>query len=109
VLPPEGSITAAVRPAPGAVVAAFQHVPAASLRDLDGTLECDVLVAGATTTPARPCSSRRRDRRPAARRGRPSTARHRDVRRGELTVNLRHKGESRLRLEGSASAGDDPS
>lgn len=48
VLPPEGSIAAAVQAAaPGArVIAAFQHIPAAALRDLDGELEGDVLVAG---------------------------------------------------------------
>jgi len=48
VMPPEGSIAAAIqRVAPGAkVVAALQHVPAAALADLDGDLATDVLVAG---------------------------------------------------------------
>ena len=48
VLPPEGSLAAAVKAAaPGAyVVAAFHLVPAAALEDLDHPLGSDVLVAG---------------------------------------------------------------
>ena len=48
IVPEEGSIAEAIQAAaPGArVVAALQHVPAASLGDLDGPLESDVLVAG---------------------------------------------------------------
>jgi NADPH-dependent F420 reductase len=47
VLPPEGSISAAVQKvAPDAqVVAALQHIPAADLEDLDHPLSCDVMVA----------------------------------------------------------------
>lgn len=46
VLPPEGSVTAAVQAAaPSArVVAAFQHVPAAALAALDRPLQSDVVV-----------------------------------------------------------------
>jgi NADPH-dependent F420 reductase len=48
VVPPEGSLAAAVQAAaPRAqVVAALQHVPAAGLADLDHPLASDVLVAG---------------------------------------------------------------
>lgn len=45
-IPPRGSVAADVAAAiPGArVVAAFHHVPARELGDLDGTVDCDVLV-----------------------------------------------------------------
>lgn len=46
VMPPEGSVTAAVaRAVPGSrVVGAFHHVPADALGDLDRAVDCDVLV-----------------------------------------------------------------
>jgi NADPH-dependent F420 reductase len=45
-LPPRGSVAADIAAAaPGALVAAaFQHVPAAELGDLDSEVDCDVLV-----------------------------------------------------------------
>lgn len=47
-IPPRGSVAGDVAAAaPGAkVVAAFHHVPARELGDLDGDVECDVLVCG---------------------------------------------------------------
>ncbi len=105
VLPPEGSITAAVQAAaPGArVVAAFQHVPAASLRDLDGTLECDVLVAG-DDDEARTTVLALVDEIDGLRGldagGLVNAQGIETFAAAMLTVNLRHKGEARLRLVG---------
>jgi NADPH-dependent F420 reductase len=105
VLPAEGSITAAVQAAaPGArVVAAFQHVPAASLRDLDGTLECDVLVAG-DDDEARDTVLALVDEIDGLRGldagGLVNAQGIETFAAAMLTVNLRHKGEARLRLVG---------
>ena len=105
VLPDEGSIAAAVEAAaPGArVVAAFQHVPAAALRDLDDPLGGDVLVVG-DDDDARLLVLELVD----------SIGNLRGLDAGGLvnaqgietfaaallTVNLRHKGEGTLRLDG---------
>jgi 8-hydroxy-5-deazaflavin:NADPH oxidoreductase len=48
-LPPEGSAVAAIQALLGPavrVVSAFQNVPAHRLKDLDGAVDCDVLVCG---------------------------------------------------------------
>ena len=83
VVSPAGSIAAAVQAvAPDArVVAAFHHVPAAALADLDHHLTSDVLVVGdETARDDRPRPDRRHPR-PARARRRPARqrARHRDV------------------------------
>jgi NADPH-dependent F420 reductase len=105
VLPPEGSITAAVQAAaPGArVVAAFQHVPAAALRDLDGLLESDVLVAG-DDDDARVTVLELIDTIDGLRGldagGLVNAQGIETFAAALLTVNLRHKGEATLRLVG---------
>jgi 8-hydroxy-5-deazaflavin:NADPH oxidoreductase len=105
IVPEEGSITAAVQAAaPGAhVVAAFQHVPAASLADLDHPLASDVMVA-ADDDDARTRvldlvdgidGLRALDAGPLA-----NALGIETFAAALLTVNLRHKGEGTLRLEG---------
>ena len=103
VTPPEGSLAAAVQAAaPGArVVAAFQHVPAAALRDLDGDLDSDVLVA-ADDDDARTIVLDLIDDIPGLRgldAGSLANAQGIEAFAAALlTVNLRHKGEATLRL-----------
>ncbi|HEX5587202.1 MAG TPA: NADPH-dependent F420 reductase [Acidimicrobiia bacterium] len=105
VLPSEGSVTAAVAAAaPGAkVVAALQHVPAASLTDLDADASCDVLVAG-DDDDARATVIELVDQVPGLR-GLDAGGLHNAVgiesfAAAMLTVNLRHKGETTLHLGG---------
>ncbi|MET0626888.1 MAG: NADPH-dependent F420 reductase [Acidimicrobiia bacterium] len=105
VLPPEGSVTAAVAAAaPGAkVVAALQHVPAASLMALDQDASCDVLVAG-DDDDARSTVIALVDQ-VAGLRGLDAGGLHNAVgiesfAAAMLTVNLRHKGETTLHLGG---------
>ncbi len=105
-LPDEGSIAAAVQAAaPGArVVAALQHVPAASLRDLDGDLDSDVLVAGDDDEARRVVADlidsvpglRALDAGPLA-----NAMGIEAFAAALLTVNLRHKGEATLRVAGA--------
>ena len=105
VIPEEGSLAAAVQAAaPGArVVAAFQHVPAAALADLDQPLIGDVLVAG-DDDDARTLvldlvdeldGLRALDAGPLA-----NALGIEAFAAALLTVNLRHKGEGTLRLDG---------
>jgi NADPH-dependent F420 reductase len=106
VLPEEGSIAAAVQAAaPGArVVAALQHVPAAALRNLDGELESDVLVAGDDDEARLLVAGliegipglRALDAGPLA-----NAIGIEAFAAALLTVNLRHKGEATLRLLGT--------
>ena len=105
VMPPEGSVTAAVAAAaPGAkVVAALQHVPAASLSDLDQDASCDVLVAG-DDDDARATVIDLIDQVPSLH-GLDAGGLHNAVgiesfAAAMLTVNLRHKGETTLHLGG---------
>ena len=105
VLPPEGSVAQAVAAAvPGArVVAALQHVPAASLGDLDGEPSCDVLVVG-DDDEARAIVMGLIDEVPGLR-GLDGGSLHNAVgietfAAAMLTVNLRHKGETSLHLGG---------
>jgi hypothetical protein len=106
VLPDEGSIAAAVQAvAPGArVVAAFQHVPAAALRDLDADLDSDVLVAG-DDDEARGVVAELIDAMSGLRAldaGALANAVGIEAFAAALlTVNLRHKGEATLRLVGT--------
>jgi NADPH-dependent F420 reductase len=106
VLPPEGSIAAAVQAAaPGArVVAAFQHVPAAALGNLDADLDSDVLVAG-DDDDARAVVEGLIDEIPGLRAldaGSLANALGIEAFAAALlTVNLRHKGEATLRLAGT--------
>ena len=106
VLPAEGSIAAAIQAvAPGArVVAAFQHVPAAALRNLDAELESDVLVAG-DDDDARAVVSGLIDAIPGLRAldtGSLANALGIEAFAAALlTVNMRHKGEATLRLAGA--------
>jgi NADPH-dependent F420 reductase len=105
VVPDEGSVAAAVQAvAPDAlVVAAFQHVPAASLADLDRPLASDVLVAGDDETARTQVLDlvdgidglRALDAGPLA-----NALGIEAFAAALLTVNLRHKGEGTLRLEG---------
>jgi NADPH-dependent F420 reductase len=105
VLPPEGSLAAAVQvAAPGArVVAAFHHVPAAALRDLDGPLDSDVVVAGDDDA-ARATVLGLVDEIPGLRgldTGSLANAQGIEAFAANLlTLNLRHKGEATLRLAG---------
>jgi 8-hydroxy-5-deazaflavin:NADPH oxidoreductase len=105
VVPDEGSITAAVQAAiPTArVVAAFQHIPAAALLDLDAPLEGDVMVAG-DDEDAREVvldlvdalgDLRALDAGPLA-----NALGIEAFAAALLTVNLRHQGEGSLRVEG---------
>jgi NADPH-dependent F420 reductase len=105
VLPPEGSIAAAVAAAaPGArVCAALQHVPAASLGDLEHDASCDVLVAG-DDDDARALVIGLVDDVPGLR-GLDAGSLHNALgietfAAAMLTVNLRHKGETSLHLGG---------
>jgi NADPH-dependent F420 reductase len=105
VVPDEGSLAAAVQAAaPDAhVVAAFQHVPAASLADLDHPLASDVLVAGDDESARAQVLDlidgidglRALDAGPLA-----NALGIETFAAALLTVNLRHKGEGTLRLEG---------
>jgi NADPH-dependent F420 reductase len=105
VIPAEGSLAAAVQAAaPEAkVVAAFQHIPAAALADLDQPLTGDVLVAG-DDDDARAVvldlvdeldGLRALDAGPLA-----NALGIEAFAAALLTVNLRHKGEGTLRLDG---------
>ena len=105
-LPEEGSIAAAVQAAaPRArVVAALQHVPAAALRDLDGELDSDVLVAGDDDAARQMVADlidaikglRALDAGSLA-----NAVGLEAFAAALLTVNLRHKGEATLRLVGT--------
>jgi len=105
ILPPEGSVAAAVAAAaPGArVVAALQHVPAASLNDLDRDASCDVLVAG-DDDDARAVVLDLVDAVPGLHAldagGLANATGIEAFAAAMLTVNLRHKGESTLHLGG---------
>jgi hypothetical protein len=105
VLPPEGSLAAAVQAAaPEAkVVAAFHLVPAAALGALDHTLGSDVLVVGDDDA-ARTTILELVDGIPELRgldAGSLANAVGLEAFAAALlTVNLRHKGEATLRLEG---------
>jgi hypothetical protein len=105
VMPPEGSVAAAVAAAaPGArVVAALQHVPAASLGDLGGEPSCDVLVAG-DDDEARAVVMSLIDEVPGLRGldagSLPNAVGIESFAAAMLTVNLRHKGETSLHLGG---------
>jgi NADPH-dependent F420 reductase len=102
----EGSISEAIQAAvPGArVVAAFQHVPARALGDLDTALASDVLVAG-DDDEARTIVLDLVDGIPGLRgfdAGSLHNARGIEaVAAPLLTVNLRHRGESTLRIDGA--------
>jgi NADPH-dependent F420 reductase len=102
----EGSIAEAIQAAvPGArVVAAFQHVPAKALGDLDTELATDVLVAG-DDDEARDLVLDLVDGIPGLRgfdAGSLHNARGIEaVAAPLLTVNLRHKGEATLRIDGA--------
>ena len=106
VMPEEGSISEAIQAAvPGAhVVAALQHVPARALGDLDTELSSDVLVAG-NADAARLLVLDLIDSIPGLRgfdAGSLHNARGIEaVAAPLLTVNLRHKGESTLRITGA--------
>lgn len=105
VVPEEGSLTAAVQAAvPDArVVAAFQHIPAAALGDLDHELTGDVLVAGddeearvvALDLVDQLGGLRGLDAGPLA-----NALGIEAFAAALLTVNLRHKGEGTLRIDG---------
>ncbi len=101
---PAGSLAAEVQEvAPGAlVVAAFHLIPAAALADLDETLGSDVLVVGEDA--ARAVVLELVDGIPALRgldAGSLANAQGLEAFSSALlTVNLRHKGEATLRLEG---------
>jgi 8-hydroxy-5-deazaflavin:NADPH oxidoreductase len=104
VLSPAGSIAAAVQlAAPDArVVAAFHLVPAAALADLDHNLTSDVLVVGEETARNTVLDLvdgipdlRALDAGPLA-----NALGIETFSAALLTVNLRHKGEGTLRLEG---------
>ena len=102
---PAGSIAAEVKAAAPAayVVAAFHLVPAAALADLELTRSPATSWSSATRKVARPCST---SWTPSPTCG-PSTPAPSRTRSGIetfsaalLTVNLRHKGEGSLRIEG---------
>jgi len=105
VVPEAGSLTAAVQAAaPGArVVAAFQHIPAAALLDLDQPLAGDVMVAGDDEDARRVVLDlvdgidglRALDAGPLA-----NALGIEAFAAALLTVNLRHQGEGSLRIEG---------
>jgi hypothetical protein len=105
VVPAEGSITAAVQAAaPEArVVAAFQHIPAATLLDLDAPLEGDVMVAGDDEEARETVLDlvdelgelRALDAGPLD-----NALGIEAFAAALLTVNLRHQGEGSLRVEG---------
>lgn len=105
VLPPEGSVSAAVQAAvPGArVVAAYQHLPAGDLADLDHELEADVLVVS-DDDEARVLVMDLTDGIPGLRAfdaGSLANAAGIEALTSALvTVNIRHRGHARLRLEG---------
>jgi NADPH-dependent F420 reductase len=106
VMPDEGSISEAVQAAaPGArVVAAFQHVPAKALGDLDATLGTDVFVVG-DDDEARILVLDLVDEVPGLRgfdAGSLVNARGVEaVAAPLLTINLRHRGEATLRIDGA--------
>jgi NADPH-dependent F420 reductase len=105
VLPPEGSISAAVQKvAPDAlVVAAFQHIPASQLENLDHSLSCDVLVAGDDDI-ARACVMDLVDTVPGLRAfdaGSLANATGIEAMTAALiTINMRHKGQASVHLSG---------
>jgi 8-hydroxy-5-deazaflavin:NADPH oxidoreductase len=105
VMPPEGSIAAAIQAAaPGArVVAALQHVPAAPLGDLEEELSSDVLVAGDDDA-ARATVIELVDAIPGLHGldagGLVNAQGIEAFAAALLTVNLRHRGEATLRLVG---------
>jgi NADPH-dependent F420 reductase len=106
VMPAAGSVSEAVQAAaPGArVVAALQHVPAKALGDLDATLGTDVFVVG-DDDDARTLVLDLVDEIPGLRgfdAGSLVNARGVEaVAAPLLTVNLRHKGEATLRIDGA--------
>jgi NADPH-dependent F420 reductase len=106
VMPDEGSISEAVQAAaPGArVIAALQHVPAKALGDLDATLGTDVFVVG-DDDDARTLVLDLVDEIPGLRgfdAGSLVNARGVEaVAAPLLTINLRHKGEATLRIDGA--------
>jgi 8-hydroxy-5-deazaflavin:NADPH oxidoreductase len=108
VLPEAGSIAEEVQAAaPGArVVAALQHVPARALGDLDHELRSDVLVAG-DDDEARTTVLDLVDEIPGLRAfdaGSLENARGIEaVAAPLLTINLRHKGEATLRIDGAGA------
>ena len=105
VIPTEGSLAAAIQAvAPGArVVAALQHVPAAALADLDHDVESDVLVAG-DDDDARTTVLDLLDVIPGMNvldaGGLVNAQGIEAFAAALLTVNIRHKGEGTLRIEG---------
>ena len=104
--PEEGSIAEAIQAAaPDArVVAALQHIPAAALGDLDHDVESDVLVVG-DDDQARTTVLDLIDAVPGLRAfdaGSLANARGIEaVAAPLLTINLRHKGEATLRIDGA--------
>jgi NADPH-dependent F420 reductase len=105
VIPEEGSLAAAVQAAaPDArVVAAFQHIPAAALADLDRPLEGDVLVAGDdedARAEVHDLVDAMRDLRALDAGSLANALGIEAFAAAMLTVNLRHKGEGTVRLEG---------
>ena len=104
--PEEGSIAEAIQAAaPEArVVAALQHIPAAALGDLDHDIESDVLVVG-DDDQARTKVLDLIDAVPGLRAfdaGSLANARGIEaVAAPLLTINLRHKGEATLRIDGA--------
>lgn len=105
VVPPEGSLSAAVqKAAPDArVVAAFHLIPASELEDLDHALDCDVLVA-ADDDNARTEVMDLIDAMPGLRAfdaGSLANALGIEALTAALiTVNIRHKGQASIHLSG---------